>query len=73
MKLTRKDQVLAVLRAGGYAVTSEPASGRGFGIASLFDVAGVPVDAWQTAIVSNLRPSQCTVAHDGDTRTWRLK
>ena len=71
MSLTRKDQVLTVLQAGGWATTE--IRDVGFGLAHLFDSAGEPVPAWQTAIVSNLKPRCFNVArHDGK-NIWVLK
>lgn len=49
-KLTRKDQVLAVLRAGGH-VRYEQQDGRGpHALPRLFDAAGTEMPAWLTAI-----------------------
>lgn len=49
-KLTRKDQVLSVLRAGG-EVRHELQEGRGpHALPRLFDAAGIEVPAWLTAI-----------------------
>ena len=49
-KLTRKDQVLEVLRTGGQ-VRYEQRQGRGpHALPRLFDAAGIEVPAWLTAI-----------------------
>lgn len=49
-KLTRKDQVLALLRAGGQ-VRYEQRDGRGpHALPRLYDAAGNEVPAWLTAI-----------------------
>lgn len=67
--LTRKDQVLAVLRAGGHVNVGRDR------IAHLFTVNGEPVPAWQQAITVNLSRETCTVRKcplPGVTQ-WRLK
>ena len=70
MSLTRKDQVLDVLKAGGWATTE--IRDVGFGLAHLFDADGETVPAWQTAIVSNL--SKCRVfVRQGSTNFWTLR
>lgn len=72
-KLTKKAQVLEVLKAGGHVVTELRAEGMGYGLAQLFNAAGEPVDAWQTAVVSNLYPHRFHIEDAGTKRIWRLK
>ena len=49
-KLTRKDQVLALLRAGGQVRYEWHASRGPHALPRLFDAAGNEVPAWLTAI-----------------------
>jgi hypothetical protein len=77
--LTRKAEVLAVLEAGGSVdVQVRANSGSvGYGLAYLFNAAGVPVPAWQQAIKSNLSKCQPGLAfrtpYASPMRRWKLQ
>lgn len=76
-KLRTNEEVLAVLKAGGYAVTNGQTGQVGYGMAKLYDAAGDAVPAWQNAIKANLGTHRCTLEIDsGAAHTrfvWRLK
>lgn len=71
--LTRKDQVLAVLHAGGHVHV--PIKGTVPRIAKLFTVNGEPVPAWQQAITACLSRETCTARKCSTPGViqWRLK
>jgi hypothetical protein len=75
--LRTNESVLAVLRAGGYAVTQGQIGQVGYGLATLYDASGAKVDAWQNAIKAHLGAHRCTLEIDSSgahTRyVWRLK
>jgi hypothetical protein len=68
--LTRKDQVLPVLQAGGFALVQKREVGHG--LARLFDATGTEVPAWQQAITSCL--TKCHVTETtARLRRWEIK
>lgn len=69
--LTRKDQVLEVLRTGGHVQAD--VREVGFGICHLYDATGQIVPAWQQAITANLKGSACVVSRVGKFNEWRLR
>lgn len=82
-KLTKKAQVLEVLKAGGYVVTEKrrtavtngghARTSPDIGLTQLFNAAGDPIEAWQTAVVLNLHEQRFDVEDAGTKRIWRLK
>lgn len=71
-RLTTKDAVLSVLKAGGCIVVPGPKAAER-GMPRLYDAGGREVDAWLTAINANMVPSKCTTEATPERVTWRLR
>ena len=59
--LRTKDEVLAVLQAGGFVITRHGSRQNGYGLA-----------AWQNAIKTNIGPSRCRTESVGEIVRWKL-